>query len=1038
MTSGDHESFFAPGAPPPGPSVVAWNVSGTPPLREGPGMRIGPYTIVRQIGEGGFGAVFLAEQLEPVKRTVALKILKLGMDTREVVARFEQERQALALMDHPNIARVIDAGATETGRPYFVMDFVEGLPIAQYCDEAHLSVDARLELFAQVCDAVQHAHGKGIIHRDLKPSNILVAVREGKPGAKIIDFGIAKAVAQKLTDKTVFTEDRQVIGTLQYMSPEQAAGSLDIDTRTDVYALGVVLYELLTGSTPFDARALRAAMFDEVQRMIREVDPPRPSTRLRQSSDTIASIAALRRVEPKRLGSIVRGELDWIVMKALEKERGRRYATAAGFAEDLRRYLGGEAVVAAPPSAVYRARKFVRKNRVAVGAATAVLVSLVAGVVAFASQARIARRERDRAVSAEAETRRERDRAVAAEGDSKRERDRALAAEADTRRERDRAVGAEAETKKRAEELSLVSDFQAKMLEKIDVPRTGADLAQSLRTKQVAALAESGVPEPDRAPRTQTFTEELARVNATDAAMGVIDGAILNPAVEAVGKQFEDQPLVAAKLQQTLANLYKRFGKYEQALPLQESAQQTRRKELGIDHPDTLLSINNTATLLDRQGQYARAEPLYREALDGWRRVRGAESQEVQIQMTNLAGNLRFQGKHAEAEPMLRESFELGKRVWGEDARQTLVCENILGYTLIDQGRLAETEPLWRDSYERGKKALGPEDPDVLTWANNLGSVLRSMGRLAEAETYFREAYEGYRRTRGEAHPSTLSCAYNVAQLLWKLKRFEDAESLARKTLEAQRGVLGPEHLNTLQTMRLLGGSLRDAGKLSEAEPYLLECLETSRRVLGPQHLETLRCAMNVAQLLEMTGKTEEAGRMYVELLDTPKAVWKDENPDRLLVMNYLGLLLLGTGRASDAEEMLREALSTRVRVSGPEHAETLVVQNSLGKALEKQRKLPEAEALFRDTLEKSRKSFGAEHPDTAIAMANVGGVLAAQAKFEEAEKELLEAQRVLAAAQGVSARVIAGNRKALLELYTEWEKAEPGKGHGERALEWQ
>jgi serine/threonine protein kinase len=344
--------------------------------REVVGTRIGPYKLLQQIGEGGFGSVFMAEQEKPVARKVALKIIKLGMDTKAVIARFEAERQALAMMEHPNIARVLDAGATETGRPYFVMELCKGDPIADYCDKNNLSIRERLELFAQVCRAVQHAHTKGIIHRDIKPSNILVSTQDGRSHAKVIDFGIAKATASKLTERTLFTEHRALIGTPEYMSPEQAEGSMDIDTRTDVYSLGVLLYELLTGSTPFDSKRLRSAAYGEIQRIIREVDPPKPSTRLSQSAATIAGVAARRQTEPRKLGTIVRGELDWIVMKALEKDRSRRYETANGLGVDIERFLAGEAVAAAPPGRVYRVRKFVRRHRATVVAASVVIACL--------------------------------------------------------------------------------------------------------------------------------------------------------------------------------------------------------------------------------------------------------------------------------------------------------------------------------------------------------------------------------------------------------------------------------------------------------------------------------------------------------------------------------------------------------------------------------------------------------------------------------------------------------------------------------------
>ncbi len=328
------------------------------PITERPGTVIGPYKLLQQIGEGGMGVVFMAEQTLPIQRTVALKIIKPGMDTRQVIARFEAERQALAMMDHPNIAKVLDAGTTESGRPYFVMELVKGVPITKYCDDKHLPLRARLELLLPVCQAVQHAHQKGLIHRDIKPSNVLVAEYDDKAVPKIIDFGVAKATAQKLTDRTMFTEFGQVVGTIEYMSPEQAKlNQLDIDTRSDIYSLGVLLYELLTGSTPFERKRLQEAAFDEMLRIIREEEPPIPSTRL-STTEGLPNIAANRSLEPKRLTGLVKGELDWVVMKALEKDRNRRYDTANDFAADIQRYLHNETVLACPVSAMYRFRKF--------------------------------------------------------------------------------------------------------------------------------------------------------------------------------------------------------------------------------------------------------------------------------------------------------------------------------------------------------------------------------------------------------------------------------------------------------------------------------------------------------------------------------------------------------------------------------------------------------------------------------------------------------------------------------------------------------
>src|SRR5215469_11056071 len=350
-------------------------------VREGPGTRIGPYELIEVLGEGGFGIVFVAEQREPVRRLVALKIVKPGMDTREVVARFEAERQALAMMDHPNIARVFDGGTTESGRPYFVMELVKGVPITQYCQEHELSPRDRLHLMATVCQSAQHAHQKGVIHRDLKPTNVLVAAYDGLPVPKIIDFGVAKALGERLTDRTPLTNFGGIVGTLEYMSPEQAEFSAhDIDTRADIYSLGVLLYELLTGTTPLTRERLKQAGMSEALRLIREEEPPKPSSRLSELQRVRGQISAQRKLEPERLTRDLRGDLDWIVMKALEKDRDRRYQTANGLARDIERYLNDEPVEACPPSARYRLRKLLRRHRGPAVAVCTVLAVLVGGI----------------------------------------------------------------------------------------------------------------------------------------------------------------------------------------------------------------------------------------------------------------------------------------------------------------------------------------------------------------------------------------------------------------------------------------------------------------------------------------------------------------------------------------------------------------------------------------------------------------------------------------------------------------------------------
>ncbi len=404
------------------------------PILEGPGTRIGPYKLLQQIGEGGMGVVYMAEQEQPVRRKVALKIIKPGMDSAQVIARFEAERQALAVMDHTNIARVFDAGTTDSGRPYFVMELVHGVPITAFCDENQLTPRERLELFVPVCQAIQHAHQKGIIHRDIKPSNVLVTMYDDRPVPKVIDFGVAKAIEQRLTERTLFTQFGALVGTFEYMSPEQAEmNAFGVDTRSDIYSLGVLLYELLTGTTPLEKQRLRQAALGEMVRLIKEEEPPRPSVRLSGSGD-LPKIAAARKTEPTRLSKLVRGEVDWIVMKCLEKDRTRRYESASGLAKDVERYLHDEPVEACPPSAGYRLKKFARKHRTALAVAAGFLFLLVADVIVSTWQAAVARRADERA-------RVEARRAAAAAAEALRERDLALA----SRREaEDRRVEADA------------------------------------------------------------------------------------------------------------------------------------------------------------------------------------------------------------------------------------------------------------------------------------------------------------------------------------------------------------------------------------------------------------------------------------------------------------------------------------------------------------------------------------------------------------------------------------------------------------------
>ncbi len=966
------------------------------PLLEGPGARLGPYLLLERIGEGGFGTVYLAEQQEPIVRRVAVKLLKPGMDTERVVARFELERQALAMMDHPNIARVIDAGATPTGRPFFVMDLVAGVPISEYCDRNELPVAARLELFSQVCNAVQHAHAKGLIHRDIKPSNVLVATHDGKPHAKVIDFGIAKATAVPATGEALFTLDGTMVGTPEYMSPEQAEGSLDIDTRTDVYSLGVLLYELLTGSTPFSTRELRGAGLAEVRRIIREVDPPKPSTRLGRSAETLSEAAAKRRTGPKRLSATVRGELDWIVMRALEKDRQRRYPTANALAMDVQRYLAGEPVVAAPPGAAYRARKFVKRHRAGVVAAASVAAALVVGALAFAWQARVAAGQRDRAVAAEAEAR------------------------------------------KRAAELREVSDFQAAMLAQVDPATAGRMLTKEVTEGFEKALAEAGVPERARAAQAGAFASHWGRVNATDAARNLIDRTILKPAVTAIDARFAGQPAVDAQLRQVLADLYKTLGLYEAARPLQERALETRRRVLGEESEGTLRSLGASGDLLRAQGKLAEAEPILRDARERSRRALGSEHPFALVSTNNLGYVLHLQGRNAEAESLCREALGKMRRVLGEDHRETLTTQGNLALALQSLGRLEEAEAIYRDSLERHRRALGEEAPETVIAVSNLGNLLLARGPFVEAEPFLREALEKFRRVLGEEHPDTVTAINNMGYVLQYQGKLAEAEPFEREAVEKYRRAVGPDHPSTLAAMNNLALLLQDLGQYPEAERTLRGALAARRRVLGEEHPDTIACLGNLGRFLQAVDRLAEAEPVLRETLEKKRRVRGADHPDTLTSINNYGVVLEAMGRPAEAEAYYRDAMEKCRRVLGEEHPNTFITTINTGGALQALGRNAEAVKLLDGVEAAARRAFtGANARWVAKLLTRRALARTALGGFDAAEKDLLEAHPLFFSTRGESPRETRECVRAFAALYAARHAAEPERGWDRKGAEW-
>jgi eukaryotic-like serine/threonine-protein kinase len=906
---------------------------------EHPGTIIaGRYKLLEAIGEGGMGSVWLAEQSQPVKRKVALKVIKAGMDSKTVLARFEAERQALAVMDHPNIAKVLDGGLTEQGRPYFVMEYVKGIPINEYCDSRKLSVPERLQLFAQVCQAVQHAHQKGIIHRDLKPSNILVAPYDDKPIPKVIDFGLAKAIHQSLTENTLHTGHDMVLGTPLYMSPEQAQlNNIDIDTRSDVYSLGVLLYELLTGSTPLEKQRFKQAAWDEMRRMIREVDPPLPSQRL-SSAETLPSVAAGRHSEPARLTRLVRGELDWIVMKALEKDRTRRYETANGFAADVLRYLAGEPVMAAPPSTVYRLQKFVRRNQGKVIAAGLVLAALLVGTAGTTWQWYRA----EQSLTAEAAARQiaeENQRAAeVARAEAIRQQGRAEEQEAEAIKQAAAAREQEAEAKRQAEIAEAVAKFQTDMLAAVDPNQLPKDPVTKEPMKDAVTV-----------------------VQALAAAVQVLDEGSL-----------KDQPLVEANVRDTIGITFLSLARYADAkLNLQKSLE-IRRVALPARHPDIASSMNNLAMLLLDQNQLDEAEPLFREALEIDREVFPPGHPQIATPLVNLAGLLLAQNKLNEAEPLFREALAIWRAAFPAGHPDIALGLNNLAMLLGDQNKLEEAALLFREALEIMRGSLPAGHPDIGGVLNNLAGLLQAQNKLGEAEPLYRESLEIYREIFPAGHPEIGKAINNLAGLLLAQNKLDEAEPLFREALAIWRTALPAGHPDIATALNNLGVLLRNQNKLDEAEAFFRESLDSHREVFPPGHLEIAKSLYNFARLLQDQNKLAEAEPLYREALAIWRAAFPAGHANIARCLSNLASLLEAQDSLAEAESLYREALEICRAALPSGHPEIAEVLNSLANLLKVKNQLDEAEPLYREALEIKRASLPAGHPEIASGLDNL------------------------------------------------------------------
>jgi serine/threonine protein kinase len=808
-----------------------------PRLTEMTGTRIGRYKLLERIGEGGMGVVWMAEQEEPVRRRVALKIIKLGMDTKEVVARFEAERQALAMMDHPNIASVFDGGATETGRPYFVMELVKGIPITDYCNANKLSTPDRLRLFTQVCQAVQHAHQKGIIHRDLKPSNILVTVKDDRPLPKVIDFGVAKATQARLTEKTLFTQFHQLIGTPAYMSPEQAGlGSLDVDTRSDIYALGVLLYELLTDRTPFDTQKILERGYDAILRAIREEEPPKPSTRLKtMQAGELTATAQNRQSNPPKLVHLIRGDLDWIVMKTLEKDRTRRYETVNGLAMEIQRHLNCEPVVARPPSNLYRFQRWVRRNKLAFAATGAVVTALVLGLGLSTWEFF----EKSRALREESRLREAAQKALTQEAESR--------AQAETEAAKSRQVAQFLEDMLKGVGPSVALGRDTTMLREIvdkTTERIGTDLKGQpevqiqLYSTLVQVYADLG--RYKEMEKSASETLRLARAHYGDDNLVVADTLVqegralmwLRETAEAEhitrdaiamerklrGPGSVEEGTALVNLGDILRHEYHDYF-LEGASGAAEAAFREGlaifRKQLGNDNDDVAWSLYALASLLNDEGKVAEAVSVQEEALAIRRKIHGDEypsTGEDYSQLGNLLVNLST-NRMAEGLNDLRKGLEILKRTEGEGKHYRQVwVESGLAQALARQGQLDEAELHMRTAVTIAQAEVGSDHPDLPLFILGLGDLLQREGKTAEARLQFEAGVKEMRKLAEEGNVPMMNA------VAWRLAvssdaKIRDGQSAVHfaETAVGATNRKNPVFLNTLATAYAATGQFAKA-----------------------------------------------------------------------------------------------------------------------------------------------------------------------------------------------------------------------------------
>jgi non-specific serine/threonine protein kinase/serine/threonine-protein kinase len=864
------------------------------------GSAIGRYELESILGEGGMGVVYLARQAEPIARRVALKVIKIGMDSREVLKRFDLERRTLALLDHPNIARVIDAGATAGGRPYFVMEHVDGVPITDYCDARRLGVDERIELFLAVCDGIQHAHFKGIVHRDLKPGNVLVAEVDGRPVPKVIDFGLAKATERRNAETTAFTRLGRLIGTPEYMSPEQAGlAARDVDSRTDIYSLGILFYEMLAGAPPLEGKVLRQAGLEELLRQIRNAPSPCPSIRVVSLGEEGADIASNRRTDRAALVRRLEGDLDWVVMKAIEKDRDRRYATVQELAAELRRYLKHEPVEAGPPGRLYRLGKFVRRHRLGFVAASAVLAALLLGTigtsVGWLRASRAERRATEEAAAAEQ---------VSAFLTDLFEVSKPANQPAETITAPH--ILAQGAARIRTE-LAGQPLIQARMMLTISGVYRNLDLHDEalVLAEEALEIRRRELPDGDL-----EIGDALLELGTVQLELGQLEGAQWNleAAMAVLDRNVDaDDPRRIPGLR-SLGRLFVRSERFQEAYEPARRALELGERALDAGSPDLALLYQDLGAVLLALGRLDEAETLLTGALDDLRRELGDDHVLWANTASKLGQVLQRQNRLDEAIALYKQVVTVHERNYGPVHTELASSTNSLAVCYAMQGRYEEAAPLFISRVGMLEQLFGPEHVDVGRALINVGNIQRDLGDYPAAERAYLKAAAILRRELGETEALALDYG-NLAGLYGRLGRDEESLELHRRALAIREKTHGPEHARTAMSMDNVAATLRDMGRRAEAEPLFLRALAIREKTLPANHPYIAKSLHGLGVLYREQGRYEESRRMLERAIQIRSSALGPDHPQLALSLSALAVLCRDQGDTDEADELFRRAL---------------------------------------------------------------------------------------------------------------------------------